>query len=442
MGFRRCSPDAYLPAAGAVFLLLLAACGPDGPARPLTPDEPGPLPDPPGTYLALESVHVGSVSTCGLTRSGEAFCWGADSEANLGRGVVASSEFCGPRRCSTRPASVLGGPYVSIHNSGTSCALSRGGEAFCWGVNVHGERGVAERFAVLRSPRPISGAPPFVSLATGAQFACGVDAEGAAHCWGGNHRGQLGNGAWAGTGVVQHTPVTVRGGIRFSQLAASDAPGSAWGFVCGLTAGGEAYCWGTNPAGQLGVGVSDTLVHPVPERVRTDLRFRSVTTGLLHACGLDDQGRAYCWGSNRGGALGRDTLLSKRCETPVYAATATGGYFYTGPCDLEPVAAHTSHRFRSLKAGLGRTCGVTVHGFAYCWGTLRLGPSTTLQTWEPVRVGGSLQFRQLDTGHSDHMCGVTPDDAVYCWGPNSFGQLGNGTMVHSMEPVRVLAPAP
>jgi alpha-tubulin suppressor-like RCC1 family protein len=38
-------------------------------------------------------------------------------------------------------------------------------------------------------------------------------------------------------------------------------------------------------------------------------------------------------------------------------------------------------------------------------------------------------------------CAVGTLGGVYCWGDNSFGELGNGTMVSSATPVRIAAPA-
>lgn len=238
---------------------------------------------------------------------------------------------------------------------------------------------------------------------------------------------------------MQPTPVRVLGDLRFAMLSASDGPGSARGFTCGITTAGETYCWGTNPAGQLGIGVADTLAYPRPQRVRTPVRLQSVTAGSVHACGLDAHGQAYCWGSNVGGALGRDPLLSPQCDTPLYLVGPTGGYFFQGPCEREPVPVSTSLRFGSLSAGLSRTCGIVETGQAYCWGRLRQGPDSWLQTLEPVRVGGALRFRHLDASLGDHICGVTLDHAVYCWGPNSYGQLGDGSVQGSGTPVRVVA---
>ena len=66
--------------------------------------------------------------------------------------------------------------------------------------------------------------------------------------------------------------------------------------VCGLTSGGEAYCWGWNRDGQL--GDSTTTSRAVPVRVTGGKTFAALAAGGAHTCGLTDDGTAWCWGFN------------------------------------------------------------------------------------------------------------------------------------------------
>jgi alpha-tubulin suppressor-like RCC1 family protein len=49
----------------------------------------------------------------------------------------------------------------------------------------------------------------------------------------------------------------VSGGFTFASIRAG------FGFTCGLTTGGVAYCWGQNEMGQLGIGSNADALTPV-----------------------------------------------------------------------------------------------------------------------------------------------------------------------------------
>ena len=47
------------------------------------------------------------------------------------------------------------------------------------------------------------------------------------------------------------------------------------------------------------------------------LTFSHLAAGLTHTCGLTQDGRAYCWGDNHWGELGRATQSNVGVPTPV-----------------------------------------------------------------------------------------------------------------------------
>lgn len=106
--------------------------------------------------------------------------------------------------------------------------------------------------------------------------------------------------------------------------------------TCGLTKAGEAYCWGSNSNGQLGIGNADDERHEIPLRVAGHLHFQSLSAGFQHNCALDADGRAYCWGSNEYGQLGTGSRTQSS----------------------EPIAVVDSTKFDSISAGATHTCGV------------------------------------------------------------------------------------
>ena len=88
----------------------------------------------------------------------------------------------------------------------------------------------------------VSGGLLFTDLSLGDDHSCGITASGQAFCWGDNQFGQLGDGSDVGTS----SPVAVSGGLLFTSVSAGGR------HSCGMTAGGLAYCWGANEHGQIG----------------------------------------------------------------------------------------------------------------------------------------------------------------------------------------------
>src|SRR5882724_9954079 len=58
---------------------------------------------------------------------------------------------------------------------------------------------------------------------------------------------------------------------------------------CALV-GTEVRCWGSNDAGQLGIGSADTMPHPMAVRVAGLGSIAAVAMGGKHACALDEGG--------------------------------------------------------------------------------------------------------------------------------------------------------
>jgi hypothetical protein len=306
------------------------------------------FPVPVASGLAFRQVTAGT-HACGHTASGEGHCWGDGASGELGDGRSTSS--FDPVRVAGAlvfEAVATGGVTGQYGGYPFSCGLA-GRRAYCWGNNLFGQAGNGTAGAPQLTPTPVSGGITFRSIVLGGVWACGLDDNGFAYCWGRNDYCQLGNGC---QGLQQNAPVAVAGGLTFTTL---DAGVSAE--TCGVASSGLAYCWGYGGKVQSDV--------PIP--VVNGLSFTAITNGELHFCGLVPGGQAYCWGDNGVGQLG------------------TGDFAYS---DV------------------------------------------------PVPVQGGLTFTTLDAGRF-HTCALTNTAVVYCWGGNGVGQLGNGTRTNSPVPVRV-----
>jgi len=254
---------------------------------------------------------------------------------------------------------------------------------------------------------------PFTSLSSGVNHSCAITMNGQAYCWGENSSGQLGVGSTSL--ILTPRPVMTPSGITFSAIGVGHL------HACALTNLGALYCWGVNNGSSLGDGSAESRTAPVPVHTPTGVTFTFLNVGYYHSCAIATGGTTYCWGVNFYGELGDGT--GQTPSEPV-AVAAPGGVSFT-----------------QVSAGLWHTCGVTAQGAAYCWGANdygALGDGTADSSWTPVPVSApaGVTFTVVSAG-AMHSCGLTPTGAAYCWGRNDGGQLGDGTTTSRSTPVAV-----
>lgn len=374
---------------------------------------------------AFLDLAMGTYHACGRSSPTVLHCWGNNGAGQLG--VVASSETGCPSvgapggtvQCSSTPVvSTPGLAFSQLAAGGNhACGLTSAGEVYCWGSNA-GQVLLASTTETCnnntpcrKAPLKVANAPALSSIAAGFDHFCGLAGDGRAHCWGQNGFGQIGGSSTATCDVTPcaREPIQVLGNRSFASLALG------WYHSCGLTAAGEAYCWGWNFYGQLGTGVTGAFDagEPNPVAVNTPLRFSLLRAGRDHTCGLTLAGAAHCWGLNTTGQLGDGSMSQS----------------------LVPRAVSGGHSFVTLAAGLEHTCGLTASGAAWCWGHNhreastefggQLGDGTFETRLVPTVVATSKVMVQLVAGRAT-TCGRIAAGAVYCWGSNENGIVGTG----------------
>jgi alpha-tubulin suppressor-like RCC1 family protein len=265
---------------------------------------------------------------------------------------------------------------------------------------------------VVNAPAP---GVTFTQLTAGSFHTCGLGSDTKAYCWGQAAEGVLGNGDTTN----QSSPVAVNAppGVTFTHLTAGGLN------TCGLDSDGKAYCWGYGSTGGLGNG--DTAHRSSPVAVNAPapaVTFTQLATGNGYTCGLGSDTKAYCWGFNGNGQLGNGDTTNR--SRPV-AVNAPPGV-----------------TFRQLAPSGWHTCGLGSDSNAYCWGwgsSGQLGNGDNTEQLSPVAVNAPtprVTFTQLATGNS-HTCGLGSDTKAYCWGAGSGGGLGNGSTADQSTPVAV-----
>lgn len=298
------------------------------------------------------SLGVGAFHTCAVTEDGAMHCWGANSGdlRLLGRELPAACAYGSLRDwCGRTPLRVPNVPPMAraFPGFGNTCAVTMGGQGWCWGANGLGGAGTSTS-PEPQPPAPLLGGVPVATMSINGRRPCLLTPQGAAYCWG--------EGDFSGPQPVEtelrfssYVTSTMRCGIESGSTSIRCFGGSppagvadrAWLQIvaswdhydqfCALDAAGGAWCWG--PFGGL-------------EKFSGQMALEQIATGRLHHCGLTDDGQAFCWGWNDKGQLGRGSA-----GTPLAIDSVAGG-----------------HRFRMLGAGERHTCGLTPAGTLYCWG--------------------------------------------------------------------------
>jgi len=226
--------------------------------------------------------------------------------------------------------------------------------------------------------------------------------------WGTNSSGVLGDG----TTVLKSSPVSVAGS-GWCQMSAGELHNLA---VC---ANGTAWAWGAGSFGRLGDNTAVAKSSPVSV-VGSFTDWCQVSAGCDHSLGVRQNGTAWAWGANIFGQLGDNTTVSK--SSPVSVVSGI-----TGWC--------------RVSAGRGFSNGVRANGEAFGWGNAgagRLGDGTTVSKSSPSLIaGGFSTWCQISAGY-DHSLGVRTNSSVWAWGGNSYGQLGDNTVVSKSSPVSVV----
>lgn len=261
------------------------------------PNQSTPLAVP--TDLRFAKLTAGHGWTCGITAAGAAWCWGYATDGALGNGqqlITATPQAVAGSRTFVKLA-------AGDHHT---CGIDNGGLLWCWGDNLNGELGNGTRSQSL-VPVQVSTLSAVIDVAVGEYHSCAVTSAGTAWCWGENLDSRSGGGSAGDVLVPQQVS-----GPGFTKV------GIGQNHSCALSATGVVYCWGRNNWGQFGDNSPSSGQRGTAGPVAGGVALVTLTSGWNHLCGLTAAGEAWCWGQNPG-ALGDGTSVSRFVPTKVSA---------------------------------------------------------------------------------------------------------------------------
>jgi alpha-tubulin suppressor-like RCC1 family protein len=279
---------------------------------------------------ATRAISANGYQACAIDADAGVTCWGENY----------FNQLCLPGMARfitvATPVPDLAGSLAIAAGGFHTCAILGDGHVSCCGRNEMDQAGQSVSSACFNgepcvaSAMAVPGVVGASSIAAGITHSCAVlTADGSIACWGKNDHGQLGIDAGDGDGGAcldlsdasfpcsSTPPVHVKppGGGSFIQVAVTTID------TCGLTDGGQVWCWGSNGFGGLAQGPNaDTSDSSMPHVVKTDdgtplAQIVGIAGGDGISCAVQSGGTVYCWG------LGDGELADGGYEA--YWATAT-----------------------------------------------------------------------------------------------------------------------
>ena len=273
--------------------------------------------------------------------------------------------------------------------------------------------------------------------------------------WGTNNQGQLGNG----TITNQSSPIQLKSDVSWKnifvgqgaafaidtsgKLYSSGAPStynigydfninspvqigtlSSWKTVAlggshtiAISESGSLWAFGQNNVGQL--GDISTVQKNSPVQIGTLNTWVSASCGSSHTIALKNDGTMWSWGQNGLGQLGDNT---------------------SGINKSSPVQIGTDTNWVSISTGNAHALALKNNGTLWSWGYgfsgelgINLG---SIQRSSPVQIGTDTNWTKIaaDGGHS---LAIRTNGTLWSWGDNSYGAVGDNTVVNRSSPVQI-----
>ncbi|MEI7911327.1 MAG: cadherin-like beta sandwich domain-containing protein, partial [Verrucomicrobiota bacterium] len=364
------------------------------------------------------------------------FACGSNSVGQLGNGTLSDSAVPVPVDASGVLAddTIVG---LAVGASGTtnghSLALCANGKVAAWGYNNYGQLGngstTASKVPVWVDTLGVLAGKSVVAVSAGSGHNLALCSDGTIAAWGYNsYAGQLGNGS----GIDSNLPVAVSTtGALAGKKVAAVAAGAYHNLA--LCSDGTLISWGSGAA--LGNGSTASYASaPVPvdqSRVLAGKRVVAIAAGQQFSLVLCDDGTLAAWGSNSTGVLGNGSTTDALLPVLVDRSGVLAGK------TVVAIACGSLHALALCSDGTLAAWGANDRG--------QLGNNSTTASSVPLLVDqtGLLAGRivaSLSASSSGSMA-LCSNATLAAWGANSYGQLGDGSIIDRSLPT-ALDPRP
>ena len=389
----------------------------------------------------ITRVSTGSEHSVAFSKEGFVWSWGRNQKGQLGLSDSTLSH-CDTKSLQSncngpRPSQMLfpnslsdlwGEHVVDISSMWDhNLAVTRSGWTYAWGRNAHGQLGTGDtRDQNIPTKVKNSQAYRFVVARTGGTHSMGLSLLGEVYVWGSGASGQLGQdidglGQRSAGPRLSLEPILVEAlkGKMVVQIA------TGWSHCMALTADGEAWMWGGNEHGQLGLGDRQDRFGPV--KIQESITGRgahigacvSIAGGHGHSLWLNASGLVFSAGRNDAGQLGLADSIDREhvsivdipdriwCDTPF--GSEVGDSFADKVCVNSKTRSKCGQRCVGIPTR--RDCGPKNASRGLHEGDC-----------EPLMPVDNMGM-EVHAGEYTSFV-ISRDKNLFGWGANTYGQVG------------------
>ena len=294
-------------------------------------------------------------------------------------------------------------------------ALKDDGTLWTWGDGDDGRLG--DNSVITKSSPVQIGTSSWLYVSAGSNQSYAIRLDGTLWAWGKNTvSGALGDNSI----INKSSPVLVTGGFSWSMVA-SGTNEQAFG----ITSTGSLYSWGQGILGALGNGT--TINRSNPTIISSAVSWKSVASAGGGGVALKTDGTLWTWGDNRNGLLGNNTTISRSSPIQVTGTWSTA------------TTAGSSGPYANIVA-------LRSDGTLWIWGQstanlsgIGTGTGIAGQRSSPVQIGTRSDWIDV-VARWEHLYAVDTSNVFYGWGTNSYGEVGDGTVIQRSTPTVIPAP--
>ncbi|XP_054447724.1 E3 ISG15--protein ligase HERC5 [Pteronotus mesoamericanus] len=193
-----------------------------------------------------------------------------------------------------------------------SLALSKGGELFAWGQNLHGQLGLGKVFDSTPTPQIVEhlSGVPLAQISAGKAHCMALSMSGNVYSWGRNNFGQLGLGHTNDEDFPSLIEALNNQKVEFLACGGSH--------TAVLTKDGLLFTFGAGKYGQLGHNSTQNELKPCLVTELVGNRVTQIACGRRHTLAyVADLGKVFSFGSGKEGQLGNGGTHNQLIPVPM-----------------------------------------------------------------------------------------------------------------------------